>query len=109
MTVTARRFRTQERNRQDAYTVGVTDAVLGTTLTVPTPEDSAAVKIPAGTQLDATLRLRGAGLPRFSGHGRGDLFIRVQVRVPEKLSREEKALYERLRGLAATPRKVIAI
>lgn len=88
-------------------TVAVTDAVLGTTLTVPTLEGSATVKLPAGTQPNAALRLRGEGLPRFSGHGRGDLFIRVQVRIPEKLSREEKALYERLHALA-TPDKAVA-
>ena len=81
--------------------VAVTDAVLGTSLTVPTLEGSVAMKLPAGTQPDAVLRLRGKGLPRFGGHGRGDLLVRVQVRVPEKLSREEKALYERLHALAA--------
>jgi molecular chaperone DnaJ len=82
-------------------TVAVTDAVLGTTLTVPTLEGTASVKLPAGTQPDAALRLRGKGLPRFGGHGRGDLFVRVQVQIPEKLTREERALYERLQGLSA--------
>jgi molecular chaperone DnaJ len=88
--------------------VDVTAAVLGATLKVPTLEGSATVKLPAGTQPDAALRLRGKGLPRFGGHGRGDLFVRVQVRVPEKLSREERALYERLRGLAAPQRQTSA-
>ncbi len=83
--------------------VAVPDAVLGTTLTVPTLDGSAAVKLPAGTQPGATLRLRGKGLPRFGGDGRGDLFVRVQVKVPAKLNRQERALYERLRSLAAQP------
>jgi len=85
--------------------VFVADAALGSTLTVPTLEGKAAVKIPPGTQPDAALRLRGKGLPRFRGQGRGDLFIRLRVQVPEKLSREEKELYERLRSLAAKPSK----
>jgi molecular chaperone DnaJ len=84
--------------------VSVADAALGSTLTVPTLEGEAAVKLPAGTQPDAALRLRGKGLPRFRGKGRGDLFIRIRVRVPEKLSREERELYERLRSLAAKPK-----
>ena len=85
--------------------VFVADAALGSTLTVPTLDGKAAVKIPPGTQPDAALRLRGKGLPRFRGQGRGDLFIRLRVQVPEKLSREEKELYERLRSLAAKPSK----
>jgi molecular chaperone DnaJ len=72
--------------------VPVADAALGATPTVPTLEGEAAVKLPPGTQPDAALRLRGKGLPRFRGHGRGDLFVRVRVRVPEKLSREEREL-----------------
>jgi molecular chaperone DnaJ len=80
--------------------VSVADAALGSTLTVPTLEGKAAFKLPAGTQPDAALRLHGKGLPRFGEKGRGDLFIRVHVQVPEKLSREERQLYERLRSLA---------
>jgi len=81
------------------------DAALGSTLTVPTLEGEAAVKLPAGTQPDAALRLRGKGLPRFRGKGRGDLFVQIRVQVPVKLSREERELYERLRSLAAKPAK----
>jgi molecular chaperone DnaJ len=46
------------------------------------------------------LRLKGKGLPRFGGGGRGDLFLRVQVHVPESLSFEERNLYERLQSLS---------
>jgi molecular chaperone DnaJ len=81
--------------------VSVADAALGSTLTVPTLEGEAAVKLPPGTQPDAALRLRSKGLPRFREKGRGDLFVRVRVQVPQKLSREERELYERLRSLAA--------
>ncbi len=43
-------------------------------------------------------RLPGKGLPRFRGGGRGDLFVRLQVRVPEKRTRGERRLYELLRA-----------
>jgi molecular chaperone DnaJ len=78
----------------------VPDAVLGTTLDVPTLDGSASVKVPQGTQPDSVLHLRGKGLPRFGGRGRGNLMVRLAVQVPEQLSAEERNLYERLRSLA---------
>jgi molecular chaperone DnaJ len=82
-------------------TVGVADAVLGTKLKVPTLEGApVTVSVEPGTQPDTILRLRGKGLPEFGRRGRGDLLVRLRVRVPERPSAEERALYERLRGLA---------
>ena len=46
------------------------------------------------------LRLRGKGLPEFGGRRRGDLFLRMDVRMPEKLGAEERKLWERLRAIA---------
>jgi molecular chaperone DnaJ len=67
-------------------TVEVYDAALGTSLNVPTLDGEATVKVAPGTQPDTVLRLRGKGLPRLGGGSRGDLFIRLQVHVPERLS-----------------------
>ncbi len=55
------------------------------------------VKISPGTPPEAVLRLRGKGLPEFGGKRRGDLYLRVRVRVPERLGAEERKLWERLR------------
>jgi molecular chaperone DnaJ len=91
-----------ERSGSDLWrreTVNVVDAVLGTKLKVPTLEGDVDVTIPAGTQPDEVLRLRGKGLPNFRGHGHGDLNLRIQIHVPEKTSAEERALYEQLRVL----------
>jgi molecular chaperone DnaJ len=82
-----------------AETIDVADAVLGISLRVPSLDKAATVTVPPGTQPDAVLRLRGKGLPRFGGKGRGDLLLRIAVRVPEHPSAEERALYERLRTL----------
>lgn len=77
------------------------DAVLGTKLKTLTVEGGKVeVDVPAGTQPDTVLRLRDKGLPQFGGKGKGELYLQVKVRVPEKLSREERELYERLRALA---------
>lgn len=82
-----------------AETIAVADAVLGTKMHVPTlAGGTVAVTVPAGTQPDTVLRVRGKGLPRTGG-GQGDLFIRVQVRVPGKPSAAEKELYQKLRDL----------
>ncbi|WP_241673075.1 DnaJ C-terminal domain-containing protein [Lacisediminimonas profundi] len=80
--------------------IALTDAVLGTDLTIPTLQGSARVTVPPGTQPDAVLRLAGKGLPAFGGGKHGDLYLRIGVRVPENLGREERALYEQLRTLA---------
>ena len=83
-------------------TLPVPDLVLGTRLTLPTlGGGTAEVKVPAGTQPDTVLRLKGKGLPQFGGHGHGDLFLRLKVQIPDKLSREERELYEKLQGLGA--------
>ncbi len=92
-----------ERRGDDLWRVGaleVADAVLGTSLEVPTLERPATISIPPGTQPQTIFRLPGKGLPRFDG-GRGDLLVRIDLHVPEEPSREERELYERLRALRA--------
>ncbi len=44
------------------------------------------------------VRLRGKGLPRFGGGGRGDLYVRLEMRVPERLSERQRHLFEQLRA-----------
>jgi len=79
-------------------TLGVADAVLGTTLKVPTLDGAVEVTVPAGTQPGEVLRLRGKGLPVFGARGHGDLNLRIEVKIPERLTAEERALYEKLRA-----------
>ncbi|HJW04751.1 MAG TPA: DnaJ C-terminal domain-containing protein [Azospira sp.] len=91
-----------QRNGADlwyAARIGPVDAVLGTELEVPTLEGSVKVSVPPGSQPDATLRLRGKGLPEFGGKQRGDLYLRLHLHIPEKISAEARALYEKLRTL----------
>ena len=84
------------------YTVNldVADAVLGTEIKVPTLTKSLKVKIPAGIQPDEVLRLRNEGLPRYKNNGRGDLKLRIQVLIPEKLTKKQRELYEQLKSLS---------
>jgi len=84
-------------------TLPIADAVLGISLEVPTLDGHASVTVPPGTQPDSVLRLRGKGLPEFGG-GKGDLYVRIQLQVPQHLSSQEKALYQQLRALASGSR-----
>ena len=71
-------------------------AALGSEISVPTLDGPATIKIRAGTQVGEVVTLRGKGMPRFRGYGRGDLFIRIGITVPEKLTANQKGLLEQL-------------
>lgn len=72
-------------------------AALGGSVEIPTIDGKAIVKIEPGTQPGKILRLRGKGLPEVNGYGVGDLLINVSIYVPETLSKDEKALVEKLK------------
>ncbi len=90
-----------ERHGRDLYrveTVDVADAVLGTSIDVPTLDGLVSIKVAPGTQPDSLLRLHGKGLPRFGGGARGDLYVRVQVHIPERLSERQRRLFEQVKA-----------
>ena len=69
-------------------------AVFGDTVTVPTLDGSVEFEIPSGTQSGEQFRLEGKGMPRLRGRGHGDLFVQVQVVVPDRLNQEERDALE---------------
>lgn len=73
-------------------------AVLGGKVDVPTVDGRARLTIEPGTQPGKVLRLRGKGLPSPNSYGNGDLLVNIMVYVPKKLSPDEKAAIEKLRG-----------
>lgn len=76
--------------------LSIPEAVMGTTVEIPTLEGKVKVKIDAGTQPGKMLRLRGKGLPEVNGYGRGDLLARVTVWIPQHISKDEKKIFEKL-------------
>jgi molecular chaperone DnaJ len=74
------------------------EAALGTSIEVPTIEGKARVKIEAGTQAGKVLRLKGKGLPSLNSYHRGDLLVNINVWTPQVLSKEEKAILEKLQN-----------
>jgi len=67
-------------------------AALGDEVDVPTLDGKATMKVPAGTQPGTMFRLKGKGMPFMGRRGQGDLHVKVNVTVPEKLSSEQKRL-----------------
>ncbi len=84
--------------------VTLSEAALGTRVKVPTPGGgNVSLKVPAGSQDGRTLRVRGKGAPKIKG-GQGDLLVRLRIAVPDKLSKEQKQLLEKLGATLADPR-----
>lgn len=76
--------------------IGVTAALLGVAVNVPTLDDPVTLKIPAGTQPSTTMRVRGRGVAASGKHAQGDLLVTVVVDLPKKLTSEQRTLVERL-------------
>jgi len=88
-----------KRDGADLYydlPIGFAQAALGTEVTVPTLEGDVTVTVHPGTQPGQILRLKGKGMPRLEGYGRGNLMVRVNVAVPTKLTSKQRALLEEL-------------
>jgi len=69
-------------------------AALGGTISVETIDGEVELKIPAGTQPGSVFRLKGKGIPFLKRSGRGDHHVEVTVHVPEKLTREQRKMFE---------------
>jgi molecular chaperone DnaJ len=88
-----------ERRGDDLYMdlpVTVGEALAGASIEVPTPEGAVRVRVPAGSQAGRLLRVRRQGVPQLKGDGRGDLYLRLVVRVPD---RSDDAILEASRAL----------
>lgn len=70
------------------------EAALGAIVTVPTIDKDVNLRIRPGTQPGTLVRLRGKGIKSPRGTRVGDEYVRIQVRVPERLSRRQRELLE---------------
>jgi molecular chaperone DnaJ len=70
--------------------VSFVQAALGAEIEVPTLDNKATVKLPAGTQPGTMFRLKGHGIKSVQGHGSGDLHVRINVEVPTHLTTAQK-------------------
>ena len=78
--------------------ISFSQAVMGDEIEVSVLEGTRILlKIPEGTKSGEVLRVKGKGIPHFSGLGRGDMYVEFDIQVPKKLSRQQKELFEQLK------------
>jgi molecular chaperone DnaJ len=90
------------RKGRDLYVetnVTLFEAVLGGKIEVPTLSGRASLKVPAGTQNGAKMRLKGQGAPETKNKPAGDLYVTVKVLVPKELDEQAKAKFEELQQM----------
>ena len=91
-----RYFTREGSNIHVSVPISSVDATLGTTVDVPTAYGDVELKIPAGTQPGQQLRLKGYGIKNLRTNNVGDQYVKVDIEIPKKLTKEEKDLYEKL-------------
>lgn len=88
-----------ERHGNDLHCtvpINVAQATLGDQITVPTLDGTQELHIPEGTQSGTELRIKGKGVSEVQGRGVGDLVVHIDVRIPAKLTRDQRKLFEQL-------------
>jgi DnaJ-class molecular chaperone len=96
---------THPKFKRDGYDLFIdaqipfTTAALGGKIKVKTVNSSLNLKVRAGTQSHTLIRLRGEGVKQLRGSGKGDLYVRLMVHVPEKISRPERKALEKLKDV----------
>jgi len=91
-------FRRSGDNLEVDATIGLTDALLGVTINVPTMSgETKQLKVPAGMSPGAKMRIKGYGFPRLKHKTNGDLFVVITVVFPKHVTEAQKSLIEQLR------------
>jgi molecular chaperone DnaJ len=88
------------RKGDDLYTtvpISFTQAVLGGEIEIPTLEKNILLRIPAGTESGKIFRIARFGIPHFSGPGRGDLYVKIRIKTPKRLTKKQKELLKKLK------------
>lgn len=90
-------FRNEEYDLLIDREIRLSEAILGTQISVPTLDGrEMSLKVPAGTRHKTKMRLAGHGLPRMKGQGAGDLFVIIHVPTPRNLTEAQKQLVQEM-------------
>ncbi|MCP5468816.1 MAG: molecular chaperone DnaJ [Deltaproteobacteria bacterium] len=79
--------------------ISIPQAVLGAELEVETPEGQQSITIKAGAQTGDVIKIKGLGMPRVNHKNRGDFLVQLFIETPQKISKEQRELYEKLASL----------
>ena len=97
LTIEVRPDKTFKREGNDVYIekeITLTQAILGAVISVPTIDGELNLRVRPGTQPNTTVRLRGQGIPVPHSRQRGDQYVRLSVKIPERLSRRQREILE---------------
>ena len=84
-------YRAEKYDLHTNQELKLSEAVLGTRISVPTLDDKQlSLKIPPGTKPGTKMRMSGHGLPHMKGNKKGDLYVKIQVKLPRQLTDEQK-------------------
>lgn len=100
-----RYFRREGKDLHLDLPVTISEAALGATVEVPTLDGKAALKIPAGTQNGARLRMKDKGAPNPKRGAKGDMYVHVQIVVPKTTNPKTRKILEELKTIETDPRK----
>jgi len=89
-------FERRENDLHCTVPINIAQAALGTVIEVPTLEGPHQLEIPEGTQSETELRVKGRGVAEVQGRGRGDLVVHIVVKIPTRLTKEQRKLFEQL-------------
>lgn len=90
-------FKREGANLYKTLQIPLIKAILGGAITVTTLDGKVKLNIKPGTQNRAQVKLRGKGFPRYKKEDQsGDLFITYQIKIPTKLSEEQRRLFQKL-------------
>ena len=108
--VNVREHKVFQRDGADLYAtqeLSFPEAALGATIEVPTLDGKKVeMTVQAGTQPGEVQRLKGLGMPRMEGYGKGDLYIRLKLVVPKKLTAEQKELLRKFDGAEGSKKRL---
>ena len=89
-------FEREGQNLHCRIPINIAQAALGARIQAPTLEGPHDLEIPEGTQNGAQLKIRGKGVPDVHGKGRGDLIVHIDVKIPTRLTRDQRRILEEL-------------
>ena len=89
----------EDSNLHISISIPMTSAAIGTKVVIDTLDGKQEVEIKEGTQSGSTVVLRGLGVTRLRGSGRGDLIVHIQVLTPTKLNKEQSDLFKKIASI----------
>lgn len=81
--------------------ISISQAILGAVVDVPTIDGSLTIRIQPGTQAGTLIRLKGKGVPALRGGNRGDEYVKITIKIPERINRRQREILEEFERIDA--------